>query len=474
MTSEDGGFDALAFELERGRFGEYTAEKLMTRYGLLKPAAVRKLKSIPTLFVEENLNGLARVGYLTEIRERTRHVLVEYKFDEQLAPFSADKLRHLLLRLDMGGSELYRTHWAIKDEDLLKILGAAGLIARPESKKTPIPISDAHFKVALSFPGESRAYVAAVADELKCHLPKASVFYDKDYTAQLAQPNLDTLLQNIYGKQSDLIVVFLSDHYDKKEWCGLEWRSIREIIKRRDDHSVMLMRFDDAAIPGVMSLDGYVDLRHHEPAEAAKFILERAQLARTSAASAPGLPMKIFQMKDGDQTTYINVARFSLMMAQQGKVTNSLPPTNKKLVDTPDFGATVHSLEQTMKAMKIEAVPLDSLKTAQDCEAVNGKLISFKGRFRSVNTSRLKGGEVPVYHPTGDNDRDHLLKKSFGSVELLLPLDSLWYASHSSVGFFRSRGLASIHGLARVHSVEGTRIQASPLWMTLPNEPLFD
>jgi hypothetical protein len=278
MTWEDGGFDMLAFELERGRFGEYTAEKLMKRFGPLKPAAIKQLKSFPTLFVYENLIGDARVGYLTEIRERNRHVLVEFQFDKQVAPFPGEKLKPLLMRLDMGGSELYRTHWAIKDEDLLKVLTSARLIGTGQ-EESPTPIAEAHFKVALSFPGESRDYVAKVAEELKKHLPKGSVFYDRDFTAQLARPNLDTLLQSVYGKQSDLVVVFLSSDYDKKEWCGIEWRSIREFIKRRADHTVMLMRFDDAEVPGVMSLDGYVDLRHHEPAEAAKFILERVHFA---------------------------------------------------------------------------------------------------------------------------------------------------------------------------------------------------
>jgi hypothetical protein len=73
MTWEDGGFEALAFQLERGRFGEYTDEKLKKRFGPLKPAVVKKLKSLPTLFIHENLQGDARFGYLTEIRERYGH-----------------------------------------------------------------------------------------------------------------------------------------------------------------------------------------------------------------------------------------------------------------------------------------------------------------------------------------------------------------------------------------------------------------
>ncbi len=119
--------------------------------------------------------------------------------------------------------------------------------------------------------------------------------------------------------------------------------------RHRDD-----MLFDDAAIPGVMSLDGYVDLRHHDPVEVANFIKERVNLVQCNSTIAPILPTKIFELKDGDQTTYINVARFSLMVVQRGMVVNNMPPTNRKLLDTDNLGGTVHGLEQVMTAMRIE------------------------------------------------------------------------------------------------------------------------
>lgn len=78
------------------------------------------------------------------------------------------------------------------------------------------------FRVALSFPGERRPFVAAVADNLKLTLGNDAVFYDSDYVAELARPNLDLLLQRIYHDNSDLIVVFLGGDYAAKEWCGLE------------------------------------------------------------------------------------------------------------------------------------------------------------------------------------------------------------------------------------------------------------
>jgi hypothetical protein len=109
-------------------------------------------------------------------------------------------------------------------------------------------------------------------------LGDGTVFYDKDFTAQLARPNLDTLLQRIYLNNSDLVVVFLCSEYEQKEWCGLEWRAIRNIIKNKNDHAIMFMRFDRAEIEGAMSIDGYVDLDEYTPIQVARMIVERVRL----------------------------------------------------------------------------------------------------------------------------------------------------------------------------------------------------
>jgi hypothetical protein len=70
-------------------------------------------------------------------------------------------------------------------------------------------VEEMRFKVALTFPGERRSFVEAVAIELKKRLSVGSVFYDRDFTSQLARPNLDTMLQRIHLNNSDLVVVFL-------------------------------------------------------------------------------------------------------------------------------------------------------------------------------------------------------------------------------------------------------------------------
>lgn len=163
----------------------------------------------------------------------------------------------------------------------LSLLALEDLYENPKVEKVDKSmkkIEDINFKVALSFPGEKRKYVSKVADNLRSALGDDQVFYDFDYQSQLAKPDLDTLLQNIYRNNSDLVVVFLCKEYTEKEWCGLEWRSIRDIIKSRDNNRIMFIRFDDATVDGVLSIDGYIDANHFTEDKVATFIQERIDL----------------------------------------------------------------------------------------------------------------------------------------------------------------------------------------------------
>lgn len=132
------------------------------------------------------------------------------------------------------------------------------------------------FRVALTFPGEHRDYVSEVAANLVTSLGANSVFYDQYYSAELAKPDMDLALQKIYHERADLVVVFLSEHYEKKEWCGLEWRAIRDLIKKHSK-KVMLLRFDEADISGLFSVDGYISLRTLSAKDTADRIAERCK-----------------------------------------------------------------------------------------------------------------------------------------------------------------------------------------------------
>lgn len=137
--------------------------------------------------------------------------------------------------------------------------------------------SGKRFAVALSYPAEHRDYVKKVHAELRRTLPRDKIFYDRFFEHELAGPNLSSRLQRIYHDESDLIVIFISAEYERKEWCGLEWRAIQDMIKRRQDDDVMPLRFDDTEVPGLFSIDGYVDLRDRDPEHVADVILERLE-----------------------------------------------------------------------------------------------------------------------------------------------------------------------------------------------------
>lgn len=187
-------------------------------------------------------------------------------------------LNFLLYHLSLSSPGRDRAHKIEPDPFSLSLLALERLSADKSVGKvdrSTSTLTDLRFKVAVSFPGEKRPYVSRVVDALRSPLGKDSVFYDFDYQAQLARPNLDTLLQRIYRDQSDLIVVFLCAEYAEKQWCGLEWRVVRDIIKSKQDERVMFIRFDDAPVDGMLSIDGYIDGSSHTAKEVADFILTR-------------------------------------------------------------------------------------------------------------------------------------------------------------------------------------------------------
>ena len=136
-------------------------------------------------------------------------------------------------------------------------------------------INTHEFDIAFSFPGEHRAYVRDVVDALSDKINKDKIFYDEFYKAWLAVPSSDTVLQDIYRSRSKLIVLFLCEKYQEKEWCGLEARAIRDLIKVRKHNSIMPIKVDDGEVDGFFGIDGWIDARTHKPEEIADFISQR-------------------------------------------------------------------------------------------------------------------------------------------------------------------------------------------------------
>jgi hypothetical protein len=283
VSSNEGAWDGDPWQIELERcVREYTDNGLTQKFGELDASAVAELKRLPCIFAYETPNKKApHFGVLRGITKRQGEVKIEYEL-QKIDPFlTAEGLAAMSFDLDIGKWELNRTHWAVKDVNLPKELRAKGITlptwARDVTKA--VDISTHSFDVALSFPGEIRPLVEQIALELERLIGPNSYFYDNNYVSQLARPSLDTLLQDIYRNRAKLIVVFLSGDYQKKDWCGIEFRAIKEIIMERDHKRIMFIRTDDGSVEGVLKTDGYLDSRRFNAAELAGFIHERAILA---------------------------------------------------------------------------------------------------------------------------------------------------------------------------------------------------
>lgn len=187
-------------------------------------------------------------------------------------------LNYLLYHLSLVDSR-NRANQRIKpDPFTLSLLALERLEKDQELGKidqSATPIDDINFDVAFSFPGTQRNIVSRVAQGVRDRLGPDKLFYDHHYQAQLARPNLDLLLQDIYVRRSDLNVIFLSQEYQKSDWCGLEWRAIRSEFLSRHPSTIMFIRFDDSEVAGVYRADGYIDARDQTPAQLADAVAHR-------------------------------------------------------------------------------------------------------------------------------------------------------------------------------------------------------
>ena len=166
---------------------------------------------------------------------------------------------------------------------------------------TPTPPGK-RFRIAFSFAGEKRGFVKEVADLLAKRFGEPAILYDKYHEAEFARNGLSIYLPNLYNRDSDLVVVVVCSNYDVKQWTGLEWLAIHDLLQQRRRDEVLLSRFDKAKVDGLFGGAGFIELDHKNPEQFAQLILERLALnegnstdhyTKPFTASAPVLKTSI-------------------------------------------------------------------------------------------------------------------------------------------------------------------------------------
>ncbi|MEM6840414.1 MAG: TIR domain-containing protein [Cyanobacteria bacterium P01_C01_bin.120] len=144
-------------------------------------------------------------------------------------------------------------------------------------------MTNRRFRIAFSFAGEKRDFVATVAELLAERFGEDCILYDKFHEAEFARYDLGIYLPKLYDKQSDLIVLVLCPNYDAKRWTGWEWNHIHGLLTKTDGHRVMPCRFDRAMTDGLGPTAGFIELDGKTPEQTVRLILER--LARNEGQS---------------------------------------------------------------------------------------------------------------------------------------------------------------------------------------------
>ena len=115
--------------------------------------------------------------------------------------------------------------------------------------QTPKRQKTYEYDVCLSFAGEDRTYIRAVADVLR--KIGVRVFFDEYEEIGLWGKDLYVHLDDIYKNAARYCVLFVSHHYSQKLWTNHERKSAQERAFRETAEYILPARFDNTAIPGL-------------------------------------------------------------------------------------------------------------------------------------------------------------------------------------------------------------------------------
>lgn len=288
-TDQRGEIDIIELERE----ADIVAQELEAKYPLLKENMVTVLEYFEEYRILDGLGVLTLKEFTGTSAHRVAMQYIEYiskgwrecrgtayRSQTDLRYAYATTASHLFFQSFYINLPKPQTVYELAREEVVKARCKLREVQKNTALVTTSPTlspSSKRFKIALSFPGEHREFIRQVADSLAIKLGKWCILYDSWYEAEFARPDLDTYLQRLYHNESELIAVFLCADYERKEWCGLEWRAIRDLIKRRQTSSIMPLRFDNTEIPGLFSTDGYVWIGERPASEIADLIFQRLQ-----------------------------------------------------------------------------------------------------------------------------------------------------------------------------------------------------
>ena len=165
---------------------------------------------------------------------------------------------------------------------------AEAAIARTTTEKgEPVP----KYQVALSFAGEQREYVEAVARALQAR--GIVVFYDRFEVVTLWGKEGAEFFHQLFAADTAYVVMFISKDYVEKKWTRHERRSALSRAIAEEGEYVLPVRFDESLVPGLPDTVQYVRAEDHSPAALAALISEKIGIPPLTAKASDVPPPQV-------------------------------------------------------------------------------------------------------------------------------------------------------------------------------------
>lgn len=126
LLVKSNGWNESRDEIDSSRIFEYTENYLRDRFITNDTIEIVSLIKIPCLFMQEiwrdKIQQNARVGTIVNAVKSTKVIKIEYVFDNSILSLTNEKIMAEAGEFGIADAEFSRTHWAVKDINLYKIL----------------------------------------------------------------------------------------------------------------------------------------------------------------------------------------------------------------------------------------------------------------------------------------------------------------------------------------------------------------
>ncbi|WP_052238812.1 toll/interleukin-1 receptor domain-containing protein [Pectobacterium brasiliense] len=179
---------------------------------------------MPALFMYEDYHcAAAKIGQITEIQRRQTELKITYSFNPNIKEIPYESLKNIYRDLDITHSfELNRTHWAIKDINLIELLKSKSLIEdRPYLAQTRPP------KVFITYSWDSPEHKQWVAN-ISGWLRQNGIDVILDQWHVRGGEDLITFMERSIG-EADRVIVICTENYvhkSKDRTGGVGYESI--------------------------------------------------------------------------------------------------------------------------------------------------------------------------------------------------------------------------------------------------------